>query len=67
MDNFSEKNVVSLPRPSSDWYCIISGEDYFSGIVFRPAKGEEPNWFWRKMHYLMFGFKWKKLKGKKDE
>lgn len=39
----------------SDWQCEI-----FSGTVIKPLKGKEPNWFWRKMQYLILGFKWGK-------
>lgn len=38
----------------SGWQCQIFG------ITLIPLKGEEPNWFWRKMQYLCFGFKWVK-------
>jgi hypothetical protein len=31
-----------------------------NGISWRPLKGKEPNWFWRKMQYLCFGNKWVK-------
>lgn len=39
----------------SEWKCEL-----ISGTFFRPKKGKEPNWFWRKMQYLAFGFKWTK-------
>ncbi len=39
---------------SSVWKC----EGF--GIHYRPKKWQEPNWFWRQMHYLFFGLKWKK-------
>lgn len=29
-------------------------------IVFQPVKGQEPNWFHRKMQELCFGFQWRK-------
>jgi hypothetical protein len=29
-------------------------------MVFVPRKGQEPNWFWRKMQFLILGNKWVK-------
>ena len=49
--------ITSIPVPEySKWRCEIT-----SGYFFNPLKGKEPNWFWRKMQYLMFGFKWSKV------
>lgn len=45
------------PPVMSEWKCILSGSEAY-GVVYRPAKGEEPNWFWRKMQYLCFGVRW---------
>ena len=44
----------------SEWMCYLFGGDYESGIGWRPLKGQHPNWFWRKMQYLMFGNNWVK-------
>jgi hypothetical protein len=43
----------------SDWQCHLFGGNGH-GISWRPLKGKEPNWFWRKMQYLCFGNKWVK-------
>lgn len=43
----------------SEWQCYMFGMGP-TGICFRPPKGKEPNWFWRKMQYLVFGNKWVK-------
>ena len=43
----------------SDWQCHMFGSNG-DGISWRPLKGKEPNWFWRKMQYLCFGNKWVK-------
>jgi len=40
----------------SDWRCEMT-----SNFYIQPLMGQEPNWFWRKMQYLVFGFKWKKI------
>lgn len=45
--------TLSESEPS-DWQCQLNGPSY----VFVPKKGEEPHWFWRKMQYLAFGFRW---------
>ena len=40
----------------SNWQVTLT-----AGTTLRPLKGKEPNWFWRKMQYLAFGFKWEKI------
>ena len=42
-----------------DWECELFGCGPH-GIVWTPAKDEVPNWFWRKMQYLVLGNKWRK-------
>jgi hypothetical protein len=32
-----------------------------ANVQYTPDKGEEPNWFHRKMQELVLGFKWRKL------
>lgn len=44
----------------SDWRCELFGGP--CGIVWAPVKGNEPNWFHRKMQELCFGVKWRKVK-----
>jgi len=44
----------------SEWICYLFGGEYDSGIGWRPLKGKHPNWFWRKMQYIMFGNNWVK-------
>jgi hypothetical protein len=44
----------------SEWQCELFGAGRL-GIVFRPRKGDEPNWFWRWMQYLAFGNRWRKV------
>lgn len=41
----------------SEWKCELFGLGP-DGIVFRPLKGKEPNFFWRRMQYIIFGNNW---------
>lgn len=41
-----------------EWECHLFGMGP-NGITFKPsAKQEIPNWFWRKMQWLILGNKW---------
>ncbi len=51
-------SIVLLPE-QSDWECELFGMGP-QGVVFRPNKGCEPNWFWRLMQQLILGNKWVK-------
>ena len=73
MDNESDASTVKwtvkggIKYPEySEWQCLMFGTD---GWTWRPLKGKEPNWFWRKMQYLILGNKWVKdpTKEKSDE
>ena len=44
----------------SEFQCLMFGSTRTNGLVWRPLKGGEPNWFWRKMQYLILGSKWVK-------
>ncbi len=46
---------------ASDWRCQLFGTGN-GGMVLIPAKGKEPNWFWRKMQYLILGNRWEKYR-----
>ena len=53
-------NVITTPE-YSEWQCYLFGNRQGgSGIVWRPHKGKEPNWFWRKMQWLILGNLWVK-------
>ena len=55
------KNYIDFKAPEySEWQCYMFGGKPGEGISWRPRKGQEPNWFWRKMQYLCFGNKWVK-------
>ena len=47
---------MKLPE-YSNWECELFGFSQ-AGITFKPLKGQEPNWFWRLMQYLLVGNKW---------
>lgn len=53
--------TISVPE-LSEWTCHLFGSDGLTGISWTPPKGDEPNWFWRKMQHLCFGNKWVKTK-----
>lgn len=44
---------ISIPE-RSEWQCRIAG------VTWIPNKGDEPNWFWRKMQYLLLGAVWER-------
>ena len=44
----------------SEWVCDLFGAKENEGITWNPLKGEEPNWFWRKMQYVVFGNRWRR-------
>jgi hypothetical protein len=52
-------SVIEIPE-YSEWVCYLFGGKPDNGIIWRPLKGEHPNWFWRKMQYFCFGNKWVK-------
>jgi hypothetical protein len=43
----------------SEWTCHLFGSNG-EGISWVPSKGKVPNWFWRKMQYLILGNRWVK-------
>ena len=49
---------IQTPK-TSDWVCYLFSSGV-GAICYRPPKGEEPNWFWRKMQYLVLGHRWVK-------
>ena len=48
------------PVEKSEWKCYLFGSMDGSGLAFQPRKGAEPNWFWRKMQFLILGNTWVK-------
>ena len=67
MDEDSSQSTMKLSgikQPEkSEWRVWLMG-DYgkspHGAIVYQPNKGQEPNWFHRKMQELCFGFQWRK-------
>jgi len=53
---------IKTEKRSSEWVCYLFGNTpkEKTGIEWRPAEGCEPNWFWRKMQWLILGNTWKK-------
>ena len=58
-----EKFTITQPE-YSDWKCYLFGSDEKNGIVYRPIKGQAPNFFVRYMSNLVLGCKWIKIKEK---
>jgi hypothetical protein len=50
---------LTIPE-KSEWKCYLFGSQDGGGFVWYPNKGVEPNWFWRKMQFLILGNKWVK-------
>lgn len=48
----SELKYSYLKIVPSEWTC------HLCGCTYTPRKGQHPNWFWRKMQYLIFGARW---------
>ena len=55
---FTNKLFTYKPPEPSGWKCELFGMK--NGLVYYPMKGQVPNWFWRKMQYLILGNKWSK-------
>ncbi len=43
----------------SNWECRLFGAG--KSITLHPIAGEVPNWFWRKMQYLLLGNEWVRI------
>ena len=49
------------PPARSDWECELYGMG--RAVVWNPAKDQKiPNWFWRKMQFLILGHRWVRRK-----
>jgi len=64
MDDMTDINADTLwgiNAEKSEWKCyLFGGTPASQGIVWVPNKGCEPNWFWRKMQWLILGNLWEK-------
>lgn len=60
INNYLGVEIFRNPVPS-DWNCYLFGnKPGVGGLTWRPLKGKEPNWFWRKMQWLILGNLWVK-------
>jgi hypothetical protein len=61
---FSPKDIDTISRPDySNWQCYLFGNRPGKrGMVYRPIKGNEPNWFARWMMFICFDCLWVKDK-----
>jgi hypothetical protein len=48
-------------KPRDTWLCRVVG----TNLCYRNSTA--PNWFWRKMQYIFFGFKWEKITQKNSQ
>jgi len=48
---------IGSPEMSKEWHCELFGTGE-GGMILTPRKDNQPNWFWRKMQYLILGNKW---------
>jgi len=57
----TSSRFVLLPE-QSEWQCYMFGNtpETNRGIVYRPEKGKEPNWFVRWMMKICFACTWVK-------
>ena len=59
-DQLEGLSFFKMPE-KSEWQCyLFGGEPDGQGMIWIPNKGKEPNWFWRKMQYLILGNLWVK-------
>ena len=59
-ENYTYSFSISMPEKSSYTCFLFGGSSSANCMAWTPDKGEEPNWFWRLMQYLILGNKWVK-------
>lgn len=62
LDSGIDTFTINTPE-ESEWRVWLMGDygkSQHGAIVYQPTKGQEPNWFHRKMQELCFGFQWRK-------
>ena len=60
----SEQWAFSVMPEFSEWKCYMFGNKPGGhGMVYQPAKGQEPNWFVRWMMKICFDCTWEKKNG----
>lgn len=62
--NLHRVKLTTISKPEmSEWQCyLFGGRPDSNYLSWRPRKGKEPNWFWRKMQHLILGNLWVKDK-----
>lgn len=60
IDN-SETYLTNIMEADPNWECQLFGMKHF---ILKPTKNDIPNWFWRKMQYIILGNKWIRKEGK---
>ena len=58
----TEYKFIKIPE-NSEWVCYLFGNTPGGvGLIYRPRKGQEPNWFVRRMMKICFACTWIKEK-----
>jgi hypothetical protein len=52
--------IINTGERSKEWECYLFGSTGSDGLTLHPLKDKEPNWFWRKMQFLLLGNRWVK-------
>lgn len=59
----SPKYTFNVLPEQSEWVCYLWGNrPGLTGMIYRPNKGKEPNWFVRWMMHICFDCLWIKEK-----
>jgi hypothetical protein len=59
LSNYDYPDLLLKQPERAEWECELFGTS--RSMVLIPEKGKIPNWFWRKMQYLILGNKWVKI------
>ena len=57
-DDIKFKYQIVQP-PKAAWECELFGCG--RALMLHRPEGQQPNWFWRYMQFLIFGNKWRKV------
>ena len=55
-------SYVLRSATDTEWRCQLFGTG--DAMTLHRSEGDQPNWFWRKMQYLILGNKWIKSEEK---
>ena len=59
IESYEKEPYQIIPTYHGSWECRLFGAG--KSITLRPIDGEVPNWFWRKMQYLLLGNEWVRI------